>query len=82
MSAPTDDQIRTAIMWLECNEGDDSPDGERSNCIAVAIYLENLLFRRTAREAGISPSYLRRIVADRAEAATPINVSEQIEGEA
>jgi AraC-like DNA-binding protein len=68
MSAPTDDQLRTAIMWLESNEGDDGPDGERSNCIAVAIYLEKLLFRRTAREAGVSPSYLRRIMAERSKA--------------
>lgn len=65
MSAPTDEQLQCAIMWLESNEGDDGPDGERSNCIAVAIYLEQLLFRRRARQAGVTPGYLRMLIAER-----------------
>lgn len=59
MARPTNAQLETAIMWLEQNEGDTDPDGERSACIAVAIYLEGLLDRRAAREAGITPAYLR-----------------------
>ncbi len=56
---PTIEQIETAIRWLDCNEGD--PDGERGDCVAVAIYLESLLERREAKEAGISLKYLRKL---------------------
>lgn len=61
MSTPTDQQIETAILWLENNEGDDAPDGERSACIVVAIYLEALLERRQARDAGCTVKYLRKL---------------------
>jgi hypothetical protein len=63
MTAPTDRQIEMAILWLDCNEGEDGPEGERSACVAVMLYLEGLLERRQAREAGIAPSYLRRLKA-------------------
>ena len=57
----TANQIHKAIAWLVSNDGSTAPDGDRTACCAVAVYLEQLLERREAKEAGISIQYLRRI---------------------
>lgn len=58
---PSDEDIGTAIAWLECNEGD---GGEVEACQRVADYLQDRMIDRAigreARRAGVSPKDLRR----------------------
>ena len=64
MSAPTDAQIETAIRCLEVTAQRYGPEQERSECIAVIVYLEGLLERRQAREAGCTVQYLRKLKSE------------------
>lgn len=63
---PNDDDINTAIAWLECNEGD---NGEAEACKRVSDYLAaRALDReivREANQAGVSPKDLRRKMRER-----------------
>jgi hypothetical protein len=58
---PNDDDIHTAIAWLECNEG---LNGEADACKRVSDYLaaraQDREIVREANQAGVSPKDLRR----------------------
>ncbi len=44
----SEEDIETAIAWLECNEGD---EGESDRCQRVARYLEGRLLAKGIRKA-------------------------------
>lgn len=58
---PTQQQIDTAAMWLESNEGEGD---ERTACVTVATWIKTQAFehmlRTEARAAGITVASLRR----------------------
>lgn len=57
---PTDDQIATALLWLNINEGESA---ERESCLAVAHWLkteaESRLLRAAAKKGGVRTADLR-----------------------
>jgi len=68
MRMPNDDEIDLAILWLQHNEGEGS---EAAACKVVAEWLDHMklerMIRSTARQAGISPSKVRRRLNDLAQ---------------
>jgi hypothetical protein len=65
MKRPCLEDIETACMWLEANEGE---DGESEACSRVATWLASFArsaeLRSAAREAGCSVKYLRKIIKE------------------
>ena len=61
MKRPTNEQIETAIAWLDSNEGEGA---EREACVAVAAWIDHLakeaFIREMARAGGVTPAQLRR----------------------
>ena len=61
----TNAELRTAIEWLMCNEGE---DGESGDCQAAAEFLRRVVRRREidaladrmGRETGLGPGMVRR----------------------
>lgn len=60
---PTDEQLSTAVLWLESNEGE---DGEAEACKATAAWIKHLLsesvVQRVARRAGVPRGKAREAI--------------------
>jgi hypothetical protein len=60
MKRPTQEQIDTAVAWLNCNEGEGR---ERDACEAVALWLakgeDDRMLRSEARKAGVPVAAVR-----------------------
>lgn len=62
-TTPTPEQFEIALLWLQSNEGTESPA-----CLAVANWIESWrtdqMIKATAREGGVSVKELRRRLAE------------------
>lgn len=65
MKRPTQEQIDTAILWLQTNDG---RDGESVACNTVAQWLDHLMreaaVKSLARKVGVTPARMRRKLAE------------------
>ena len=63
MKRPVQEDIDTAVMWLQSNNGE---NGEAEACSRVATWLDSYTRaadeRSAAREVGCSVKYLRKVV--------------------